>query len=167
MRVFVLICVLGFLCIGDVAPSPPGSQEKDEQAIQKVLDDFRGAWNRHDMRAFSALCAEAADFIVITGRHLKGRDEILEYHDALHKGVFKDRRMAVRWKDLRFIRADVAIGHVAFEGTSTLASGDERGTTSALATVVLAKRQGRWLITAFHNSLLSGRVAGVPPSDPK
>lgn len=143
------------------------SHAKDEQAIQKVADDFIGAWNRHDMKAFSNLYTEDADVVVITGKHLKGRDEIFKYHDDLHKGVFKDRRGSATLKDLRFIRPDVAIGHVAFEGASTLTSGDERGKTTALATVVLAKQQGRWLVTAFHNTLLSGRVAGVLPSDPK
>lgn len=167
MRVFAQICVLAFLCTGEVASAALATHEGDEQAARTVLDDFRDAWNRHDMRAYADLCAEDADFIVISGRHLKGRNEIFEYHDALHKGVFKDRGMAARWKDFRFLGADVAIGHVAFEGTSTLASGDERGRTTALATVVLVRHQDRWLITAFHNTLLGGNVAGVPTSDPK
>lgn len=141
------------------------SQAMDEQAIRKVTDDFREAWNRHDIKAFAQLYTEDADCVVITGRHLKGRDEIFRYHDDLHKGIFRDRRGSGQLKDLRFIQPDVAIGHVAFEGSST--SGDERRKTTAFATVVLTKQQGRWLITAFHNTLLSGPPGGVLPSDPR
>jgi uncharacterized protein (TIGR02246 family) len=146
-------------------PEPAESRAKDEQAIQKVPGDFGNAWNQHDMKAFSNLFTEDADVVVISGKHMKGRDEIFTYHDGLHKGVMKDRTLTARWKDFRFVGADVAIGHIAFAGRSS--SGDERRNTTALATVVLVKQQGRWLIAAFHNTLLSGNPGGRLPSDPK
>ena len=146
-------------------PEPAESRAKDEQAIQKVLTDFVAAWNRHDMKAYSDLFTEDADVVVISGKHMKGRNEIFTYHDGLHKGVFKERTLTARWKDLRFIGADAAIGHIAFAGRSN--SGDERRNTTALATVALVKQQGRWLIAAFHNTLLSGHPGGRLPSDPK
>ena len=113
----------------------------------------------------SELCTEDADFVVITGRHLKGREEIFTYHHALHQGTFKNRTLSARLKDLRFIQPDVALGHLNFEGADT--SGDERRKTTAFATIVLAKEQGKWLIAAFHNTLLSGPPGGVLPSDSK
>ena len=146
-------------------PEPTKWRAKDEQTIQKVPDDFSGAWNRHDMKAYSDLFTEDADVVVINGKHMKGRNEIFTYHDGLHKGAFKERTLTARWKDLRFIGADVAIGHIAFAGRSS--SGDERRNTTALATVVLVKQQGRWLIAAFHNTLLSGHHGGRLPSDPE
>ena len=160
MRVLVLICFAVSLFLVPVAgTTPKQSNKEDAQAIQKVLADFTGAWNRHDMRAFSELFTDDADFVVISGKHLKGRVEIFTYHDGLHKGVFKDRQQSSKWNDLRFIRPDVAIGHVAFEATST--SGDERLKRTALATVVLTKRGRRWLITALQNTLLSGPPPGT------
>jgi len=100
---------------------------------------------------------------------MTGRAAIFTYHDELHKGKFKDRRLSSQLKDLRFIRPDVAIGHVAFAGKTTSTAVDERGATMALATIVLEKEQGRWSIAAFHNTLLtrSGPVAPVLPSDPE
>jgi hypothetical protein len=63
------------------------------------------------------------------------------------------------------LRPEVAIGHLNFEGADI--SGDERRKTTAFATIVLAKEQGKWLIAAFHNTLLSGPPGGVLPSDAK
>jgi ketosteroid isomerase-like protein len=43
------------------------AQEKsEEQAVRKVVADFAGAINQGDAKAFSALFAEDADFVVIT-----------------------------------------------------------------------------------------------------
>ena len=166
MRALVLICLSTSLFMGGVAGAAPvPSQTEDEQAIQKLLADFTGAWNRHDMKAFSELFTNDADFVVISGKHLKGRGEIFTYHDQLHKGAFKDRQQSSKWKDLRFIRPDVAIGHVAFEANST--SGDETLRRTALATVVLAHTGGGWLITALHNTLLSGPPPGALSSGSK
>jgi ketosteroid isomerase-like protein len=57
-------------------PEPAELRAKDEQTIQKVPDDFSGAWNRHDMKAYSDLFTEDADVVVINGKHMKGRNEI-------------------------------------------------------------------------------------------
>lgn len=166
MRALVLICLTTSLFMDGVAGAGPvSSQTEDEQAIQKLLADSTLAWNRHDMKAFSELFTDDADFVVISGKHLKGRDEIFTYHDQLHKGAFKDRQQASKWKDLRFVRPDVAIGHVAFEATST--SGDETLRRTALATVVLAATGGRWMITALHNTLLTGPPPGALSSGAK
>ena len=57
------------------------AQEKsEEKAVRRVVADFAGAINRGDAKAFAALFAEDADFVVITGKYLKGRNEIVTYH---------------------------------------------------------------------------------------
>lgn len=154
--------------VGQTA-EPEGSREKDERAIQGIIDDYAATWNDHDMKASAELFSDDADCVVISGKHMKGRDEIFRYHDELHKAAFKDRRLSAQLKDLRFLRPDVAIGHVAFEGKTTSTAADTRGATTALATVVLEREQGRWSIAAFHNTLLtkSGPVAPALPPDPK
>jgi hypothetical protein len=49
------------------------AQEKSkEQAVRRVVADFAEAINRGDAKAFAALFAEDADFVVITGKSLKG-----------------------------------------------------------------------------------------------
>ena len=123
---------------------------EDERAIQKVLVDFVAAWNQHDMKLWSELFTDDADFVVVTAKYLKGREEIFKYHDELHKGPFKDHQMKASWQDMRFPRDDVALGHVKFE------PGNNKMKRTALATVVVVKQNGRWLIAAFHNTLLYG-----------
>jgi uncharacterized protein (TIGR02246 family) len=151
MRAFLLSSLLAMFCVGSFGSTAQAqTRTEDEQAIQKVLADFVAAWNQHDMKLWSELFTDEADYVVVTGKHLKGRGEIFKYHDELHKGPFKDHQMKASWQDVRFLRDDVALGHVKFE------PGNDKMKRTALATVVLIKQNGRWLIIAFHNTLLYG-----------
>jgi uncharacterized protein (TIGR02246 family) len=124
--------------------------QSEEQAIQQVLVTFVDRWNQHDMRTWSTLFTDDADFVVITAKHLRGRKEIEEYHALLHQGPFKTHQMKARWEDIRFLKEEVAVGHIKFE------PGNADAKRTALATAVLLKANGRWLISAFQNTLLYG-----------
>ena len=159
MRRTTLFAILApvSLCFALARAQTPDSMElssEDERAARQVMTDFQTVWNAHDMKAFAELCTEDADFVVISGKRVHGRDEIYEYHDALHKMALKDRTNQNYIEDIRFIRPDVAIMHVRFEGKSSLPDGDKRGSTTARATVVVEKEQGKWLISAFQNTLV-------------
>ena len=151
MRNFLFCSMVVVLATGAL-PRTVSAQSRpdDEQAIRQVLVDFVAAWNQHDMSLWSPLFTDDADFVVISAKHLKGRDEIISYHDALHKGPFKEHKMKAAWVDMRFLRDDVAVGHVKFE------PGNGKTKRTALATAVLVKRNGNWLIAAFQNTLLYG-----------
>src|SRR6478752_5246247 len=134
MRPRVMLAVLFSIWCAATAPVPRAPlRAADEQQIRKVGDDFCAAYNRHDMKAFADLYTEGADFVVASGRHLKGRDEIFRFHADLHKGVLKDRQLAGRFEDIRLLRPGVALGHMSFEGNAS--SGDERRKTTGYATV--------------------------------
>jgi uncharacterized protein (TIGR02246 family) len=158
--------VAGLPLILLLACSPARSSSElsptDRGEIEQIPDSFAAAWNRHDMRAMSALFTEDADFVVITGRHLKGREDIFSYHDSLHRTVFKTRQLAAELKDLRPLRPDVAIGHLAFQGWDV--SGDESRRTSALATIVVKRAGDIWAVSAFHNTLVTGLPGGGAPT---
>jgi uncharacterized protein (TIGR02246 family) len=145
------------LCLAIAHAQTPESlklRSEDERAARQVMADFQSVWTAHDTKALAELCTEDADFVVISGKHVQGRDQIYAYHDALHKTALKDRTNQNHVENIRFIRPDVAIMHVRFEGKSRLPEGDKRGDTTARATVVVEKEQGKWLISAFHNTLV-------------
>ena len=163
MRAFLFSSFLGMLCIASFASGVHAqAHTADEQAIGKVLSDFVASWNQHDMKLWSQLFTHDADFVVVTAKHLRGRDEVFNYHDELHKGPFKDHAMKAGWQDVRFVRPDVAVGQVKFE------PGNDKMKRTALGTAVLVKQNGKWLITAFHNTLLYGPPLPEQfPPDPK
>lgn len=54
-----------------------------EQSVRQVLGEFVTAWNDRNMQAFGNLFSPSADFVVVTGKMLKGRDDIQSYHTGL------------------------------------------------------------------------------------
>ena len=118
---------------------------------------LRGAINRGDAKAFAALFAEDADFVVITGKYLKGRDELVTYHTRLFSDDFQRSHLDVTSVAIRILRTDVAVARVATKRTEN--GGKEMRTSFPM--FVLTKQGESWLIAAVQNTLTSGPP--VPP----
>jgi uncharacterized protein (TIGR02246 family) len=135
--------------------------ERDELTVEEVVTRFVDALNQNDMKAFSMLFAEDADFVVVTGKYLTGRDEIVRYHSELINGGFKDTHLAIFSTTVRFLSPGVAVARVTTKRTEN-AGGGER---TSFPMFVLTKQEDRWLIAAVQNTLISGphvTPAGVP-----
>ena len=136
-----------------------GAQGVEESVIQ-VLGEFVTAWNDRNMEAFGNLFSPSADFVVLTGKMLKGRDEIQSYHTGLITvGPYKDSRLAWTVTDVRFLRADVALAHV--DTRITFAINGQKDERTSVALVVLTTEHGHWLIQSLQNTL-SGGLAVSP-----
>jgi uncharacterized protein (TIGR02246 family) len=141
------------------------AQQTDDAAIRAVFAQFSTIWNRPGMPGFEELFAEDADFVVVTGRRLTGRAEIVTYHRELLNSLYKgSQSLPMKIESLRFLTRDIAIAHVT-SGASYVQDGKEH-TRTGRATAMLVKQKERWLITAFHNTLTSGPGALVtkPPA---
>ena len=96
----------------------------DEEAVRKVVNEFAGTWNRHDMNAWGALFTPDADFVNVVGAHWKRRESIQLNTAFLHGaipadsagdtlpksayGIFKKSNVTNKQIDVRFLRKDVA-----------------------------------------------------------
>ncbi len=73
------------------ADKPGQSPEQALQAAAEVLaENFRVAWNTHDMEAMGRLLTTDADFVNVIGMHMKGRAQIVAQHEGIHKTQFRD-----------------------------------------------------------------------------
>jgi uncharacterized protein (TIGR02246 family) len=145
----VLLALVALLAFTSSINAEDKSQE---QAVGKVLADFAGALNRGDAKAFAVLFTEDADFVVITGKYLKGRNEIVTYHASLFSGDFQGSHLDVTSVAVRFLRPDVAIARISTKRTEN--GGKEMRTSFPM--FVLTKQGESWLIAAVQNTLTSG-----------
>ena len=128
-----------------------------EQDIRKALSSFVDIWNRNDVRTpFGKLFTSDADFVVLSGTYLKGRDEIVAHHIKIRADVYGDSHLV--WNPIRvkFVRSDVAVAEVATEITF---GQDKRNT---FATIVLVQENLQWLITSMENTLVFGPEGPCP-----
>ena len=130
----------------------------DEAAIRAIVKSVEDGWNAHDGKAFAAPFAADADYVVVNGMYLKGREAIEQGHTQIFSTIYKESRNAATVKGVRFLRPDVAVAHV--EWNLEFKAGGETRKAKALNTMVFTKESGKWGIAAFHNTPVQ------PPSAP-
>ena len=153
----VLLAVMVGFVSGYTMPysAQGGSNREDEEAIRKVIAGTTEAFNRHDAKAFTRFYTPDAELVTVRGERMRGAAEI-------EKGlasIFATRAKAVTLKTsdviVRFIRPDVAVAHVTNELSGLVgAAGENLPAHRELSIRVLVKGHGRWLVTAFHNTIV-------------
>lgn len=128
----------------------PASRTEDETAIRAIIQQVQDGWNAGDGKAFAAPFAGDADYVVINGMQLKGRDVIAAGHQRIFDTIYKNSQIRANIKSIKFLRPDVAIAHIEWNLKFT-----ENGTSRegrAMNSQILTKENGRWSIIAFQNT---------------
>jgi uncharacterized protein (TIGR02246 family) len=127
------------------------SRAADEAAIQAVLVDSYKAWEAGDADGMVAdYTADAT--AIMTGSLRDSRDVIRQSMALSFAGPLKGSSTYNKQLGIRFIGQDGAIviseSAILFAGETEIP--DDRRKVNA--TWVFEKRDGRWLIAAYHNS---------------
>src|SRR3984885_2135463 len=121
----------------------------DRQAVLAVIQAGYAAWEANDAEEFVAVYLDDAT-VVQPGVHKKNRQEIRTTMAAGFGGPLKGSRVIDTPGEVRFVNDETAIvvsqGGIVFPGESTCPSD-----RLVRATWVVAKRDGQWLIAAYHN----------------
>jgi uncharacterized protein (TIGR02246 family) len=123
---------------------------QDEAAIQAVLVDSYEAWEAGDADVMVANYTADATAIM-TGSLRESRDQVRKNMALAFEGPLKGSSTYNKQLSLRFAGRDAAIvvseSGILFTGETEVP--DKRKVN---ATWVFEKRDGRWLIAAYHNS---------------
>ena len=126
------------------------SRAQDEAAIQAVLVDSYKAWEAGDADGMVANYTADATAIM-TGSRRDSRDVIRESMALAFAGPLKGSSTVNKQVSLRFVGRDAAIV-VSESGIVFAGEAEIPDTGKVSATWVLEKRDGQWLIAAYHNS---------------
>ena len=153
------------LALAAVAPAAAATQnplrqaadapsEWDRRQVEKMVYDFESAWNRHDMVAFANLFHDDADWVHWRGGLWSGKPAIYDGHKAIHESYYRNTKATVRGIEaLHFLAPTVAYLRVRSD-----MEGDERSpgqTNRYRRTMILAKRDGKWLIIKGNNTRIA------------
>jgi uncharacterized protein (TIGR02246 family) len=124
---------------------------RDEQEVRAVLDRLYEAWVACDADAFVADYAEDATSI-LPGSYNVGRTAIRDRMAGVFAGPMKGSRVHDEVQSIRFLGDDAA---VVVSRSLPVMPGEDEGAIPAdrwlVATWTLTRRDGRWLVAAFHN----------------
>ena len=125
----------------------------DESAVRDVLAEYEVSWNGHDTAAFGRLFTEDCDYVNIAGVHWKGVQEIVQRHTELFQKRLKTAVRKLTGVEVRFSTPDVALVHATWDVTgSSRPTGKAVPVLKEITTMVMAKTNGKWLITSFQNT---------------
>jgi uncharacterized protein (TIGR02246 family) len=126
------------------------NRAEDAAAIQAVLVDSYNAWESGDADGMVANYTADATAIM-TGSLRDSRDVIRDNMALAFEGPLKGSSTCNKQLSLRFVSRDAAIV-VSESGILFAGETDVPDTGKVNATWVLEKRDGQWLIAAYHNS---------------
>src|SRR5687767_12863515 len=116
------------------------------------------AWNDADGAAFGALFADESDFVNIRGEHHRGSIAIGRGHQGIFDTIYAGSRVRYEPELARSVAPGIIVALAA--ATLEVPAGPFQGVHNARMTVVIAEDDDRWLITAFHNTILAGGAGG-------
>jgi len=125
-----------------MSPQKLGTAE-DERTIRNTATEFVNAWNKHDAKQLATCFSPDGDLISPNGHVARGRADVEKLLNEEQSGPFKNSRLNMPQKYLRFLSASLAIADYDFDISHTT-GGDIKG----LVTSVLRKEGEKWLIAA-------------------
>jgi uncharacterized protein (TIGR02246 family) len=159
MNRFAACIILSVAFLGKFVVTGASAQSGSEDAVSGLM----AAWNLKDAQAFASQFTEDATFVNVNGALWIGKKDIEDRHAKA--AIFKSSHAEIKPDSMRLLRPDIALVHVSWTIT-----GDPRDPQprSYLMTMVVSKRDGRWLIVAAQNgsavdrSTLPGTSVLVP-----
>jgi len=145
----VLIFVLFIVSINGYGQKTDDKSE-DAAAIRANVEQMVKGWNMKSGAEFAKPFAEDADYIIINGMLLKRREAIGQEHQRIFDTVYKDTKLKIEIRQVRFLRSDVAIIHTK----ANVVKKDDAfpAVAGAFPSLVLSKDGGKWQIVAFQNT---------------
>ncbi|MGH1364475.1 MAG: SgcJ/EcaC family oxidoreductase [Calditrichia bacterium] len=127
--------------------------EKDDQAIQKVVDSMEDGWNNKNGEQFASGFATQHDYIIING--IRKLDLTPAKNAAQHQYIFdtiyRDTEMEYKLVTLRYLTNQIVIAHIdAF----LYEQGKRENAHKATISLVFQKSGDEWKIVSFQNTRL-------------
>lgn len=151
--VFVLASLAA--CALQPARALASAPSADDAAIRENVKQLETGWNQKSGALFAKPFAEDADYVVINGLHLRGREAIHKGHQHIFDTFMKDTTLALAVEHVRHLRPDVALVHVRARLKTPQADGARA--TEARITLVMSKEKDGWKIAAFQNTQIASQ----------
>lgn len=116
--------------------------------ITRLWDRMAAGWAAGSGAEFAAVFSQDTEFVNVRGEEQRGRDTVAAGHQALFDTRYRGTTLTADVRSIRFITEHAAVVHVA----STVHTADGRA-IGTHAQAVVERRDGEWLISAFHNMI--------------
>jgi uncharacterized protein (TIGR02246 family) len=144
MRLLTLLvaAALGLAGGGLLADEKP---EADLVKIGDLNEAYVTAFNEKDAQDLAPLFTDDADFTLLTGDTLSGREQVLGGHLSFFNNN-PDAKVSGKQQTHRFVRPNVVLA----TGTWKVENGPKEYASSGVWSTVVVKQRGQWKYTAMR-----------------
>jgi uncharacterized protein (TIGR02246 family) len=150
--------------------APVPAHSRDEATIAAFIAHMVDAWNRGSGEGFAAHMTDDVDFIAFEGTHLKGREQVVRFHQQLFDTALKGTRL---WGEVKFVRVlgpQLALLH-AHAGTTLAGAAQPSPSRDSMQLFVVTRADQDWRIAALLNARrltlaqqhLADQIEALPP----
>lgn len=137
----------------------------DDRELRALYARLLDAWTRGDARAYGAVFTADVDYVPFDGSRSVGRDEVVDNHDRLFRGVLAGSALIGEVESIRYVHPDVVVlhtlGSVMMPWRSTVPN-----RRLSRQTVVAVRTGDGWRFTAFQNARVRPVTIPAPTSLP-
>jgi uncharacterized protein (TIGR02246 family) len=154
VKIITLVTALAIVLAACALAATAGATDSsDEAAIRDNVRQMETGWNRKSGALFARPFAEDADYVVINGMHIRGREAIDKGHQQIFDTIYKETTLSLSVEKVRYLRPDVAVVHARARATTPHPEGARA--REARLTLVMSKEKDGWKIAAFQNTQIA------------
>ena len=86
-----------------------GVRPADDQELKVLFQRVCQAWTDGDAAAYGACFTDDCDYVSFDGTRARGREQVIESHDKLFRGVLFGSALVGEVESIRYIADDVAV----------------------------------------------------------
>jgi uncharacterized protein (TIGR02246 family) len=129
-----------------------------ENELRAIVAHLESSWNRSDSIAFAEVFAPDADFVHILGGYYNGRDQVEAGHRIIFDTIYKNSVNKWEVVKIRPLGIDAAVVFTVSE--LEFQQGGNKVKMQSRPTMIAERRDGKWQIAAFQNTLIKDANAG-------
>jgi uncharacterized protein (TIGR02246 family) len=159
------LSIFAIFALYSLIPNSLAAENTDgPDAVKQIVARLEAAWNKHDMQAYGELFHDDAEWINVVGMYWRGKPQIVKAHTVFHETIFKECRLEGKDLFVRELTPDAVVAvwaHV--QDAYKTPSGTQQEKTLNRLTLVITKRNGKWLISQGHNVWVNERAERSNP----
>jgi uncharacterized protein (TIGR02246 family) len=162
-----LLLALGLLLAGSRAFAQ--TSPADEAAVRQVVARLTANFQNHRFADMAAYTTPDVTWINVVGMYWRGRAQVQQAHQQIFEAMFTGVQFAPGKTTVRTVAPGVAVVTLyCHVGAFYPPDGIDHGTNKEpeaddLLTLVLVKKQGRWLLTAGQNTTVRASAQANNP----
>ena len=157
------------LLVSSVVYNTSNQTPDDREAVNNVATAFLNSFKKHNFSDTNTYTIQDVNVINPAGMWWKKRADVQKAFHTFHQTFFKNVTMTEESRSVRFIDPDVAIINLivkmsAFYPPDGVDRGNnKRGDNRNVATMVVVKKDNKWLLASAQNTAIDEQAAPINP----